>query len=83
LIDPEYCNGNTQTGMKPGMVVFTCNPRIQETEAKGSRIEGQLGLHSEFQANLDYLVRPYLKRNKKQTQKPKRSRGEEGSGAGE
>lgn len=29
------------------MVAHTCNPKPQDTEARGSQVEGQLRLHSE------------------------------------
>lgn len=33
---------------------------IQETEAKESLVDGLPGLHSELQANLIYIARPWL-----------------------
>jgi hypothetical protein len=30
--------------------------------AGGSQVQGQPGLHGEFQANLGYIVRPYFKK---------------------
>jgi hypothetical protein len=36
------------------------------TEAKGLRVQVHFGLHSKFQASLDYTVRPYLKNKKRQ-----------------
>jgi hypothetical protein len=36
-----------------------------------SCVQGQLGLHSEFEANLNYLETPYLKKKKK----PKTEKG--------
>jgi hypothetical protein len=41
-----------------------CRPVIcQETEARGSRVWSWPELHSEFQVNLSYIVRPCLKKN--------------------
>jgi hypothetical protein len=43
------------------MVDHTCNPSTQEAEARGLRLHGQPGLHSEFKANLGYIVIHCLK----------------------
>jgi hypothetical protein len=46
------------------------SPSTPEKEAGGSRIWGQSSLHSKYQASLDYLTRPCLKKTKsKQTNK--------------
>ena len=49
---------------KLGMVVHTLDPSILVVEAGGSRIQGQSGLYSEFQASLGYL-RPCFKQARK------------------
>jgi hypothetical protein len=52
-----------------GMVVQSCSPSTWENEAGGSWVQGQTGLHCEF----NYIVRPYLKN--KQTGKKKTRSG--------
>jgi hypothetical protein len=47
----------------PGMVVYTCTPDTWETEARGSRVHDQPGLHNEV-----------LSKKKKQKQNQKRRR---------
>lgn len=50
------------------MVVLTCSRSIQEAEAGGWLwIWGQTGLHSNFQANQEYLARSYLNKLKSGT----------------
>jgi hypothetical protein len=44
------------------MVVHTLNSSTQESEATGSRVPDQPGLHSEFQSSLNCIVRLYLKK---------------------
>jgi hypothetical protein len=44
------------------MVVQICNPSIGEMETGGSQDWSQFGLHGEFQENLGYVVRFYLKK---------------------
>jgi hypothetical protein len=44
-----------------GMVVYACNLSTWEAEAGGFPVQGQPGLHSEFQDNLSYITSPYLK----------------------
>jgi hypothetical protein len=46
-------NGNSQKKKKkkrkyPGMAVYFYNPSTGETEARGLRVQGQPGLHSEI-----------------------------------
>jgi len=36
-------------------ISHTCQTNVYEVEAGGSKIEGQFGLHSEFEASLDYV----------------------------
>ena len=48
------------------MAALTCNP---STPAVVPQVQDQPGLHSEFQASLDYRMRPYLKIKLKQTDK--------------
>jgi hypothetical protein len=36
------------------MLAHTCNPITREAETKGLTVQGQPGVHSKFQANLDY-----------------------------
>jgi hypothetical protein len=47
--------------------VHACDPSIQEDEAEASQVQGHPGLHSKFQPNLDYTVRPYLNKIKQIT----------------
>jgi hypothetical protein len=47
------------------LVVHACNPSTQEVEAGGSRVSGQPGLHIDFEANLGYIARFFLKTGKK------------------
>jgi hypothetical protein len=42
-----------------------CNPSTWEAETGGLRVWGQPGLHSQFQSNLCYLIRPHLKNHSK------------------
>jgi hypothetical protein len=46
------------------MVVDTCNPSTQKAEAGESQVQGQLELHSEFEARLGYIATSCLKTNK-------------------
>ena len=46
-----------------------CNPRTGEVETRGSEVQGHSRLLSEFEANLGYL-RPYLKKQKQNHEKP-------------
>jgi hypothetical protein len=48
------------------MVVHTCNPSTQEAEAGRSGVLGCPELHIKLQASLDYKVRPYLKKKRKE-----------------
>jgi hypothetical protein len=43
-------------------VVHACKPSIWKVEAGELRVHGQPELHSKFQANLGYIMRPYLKK---------------------
>lgn len=43
------------------MVMYICNPSAWEVEAGGFGVLGQPRFHSEFQANLVYRVKPFLK----------------------
>jgi hypothetical protein len=63
--------------LKFGRVVHACNPNTLEFEARGSQVQGQPEIHSEFQVSLSYIVRPCLKKKVAlstyelvQTQKP-------------
>jgi hypothetical protein len=51
-----------------GVRAHTWSPSTQEAEAGGSEIQGQPGLHSKFKANLNYLVRSWLKTNNNKNQ---------------
>lgn len=46
------------------MMVHTCKPSIQEVEAEESRVQGQLGLHSEFEVSLVYKRHFNMQANK-------------------
>jgi hypothetical protein len=48
-----------------GMVRQACNLKIQEVKAGGLKAWGQPGLQSAFKVSLSYIVRPYLKKQKK------------------
>jgi hypothetical protein len=50
-----------------GVVVHTCNPGTWEAEADGWSVQGQPGLHSEFEAKQGYTASPYLKNKQKGT----------------
>lgn len=54
-----------------------CNLIIQESEAGGSWVGDQPGLHSEFQASLRYIARSCLKTLKIETDKKRKRREEE------
>jgi hypothetical protein len=43
------------------MVVYACNPCTQEGDVGGSQVQGQPGLHNEFQVSLVYKARLYQK----------------------
>lgn len=43
-------------------------PLLWEVEVEGSEVQCYLGLHSKFEANLDYM-RPYLQRRRKKEEK--------------
>jgi hypothetical protein len=45
-------------------VVQACNPSTWESEARGSQVQGQHGVHGEFKANLGYTARPSQKKKK-------------------
>jgi hypothetical protein len=36
------------------MMAYPCNPRTWELETEASRVQGQPGLHTEFEVSLDY-----------------------------
>jgi hypothetical protein len=44
------------------MVMHACNPNTTETEVGGFWVGDQPQLHNEFKANLDYTVKPCLKK---------------------
>jgi hypothetical protein len=46
-----------------------CNPNTEETEAGGLQVQGQTGLHSEFEANIE---RPFSKKPQNQSQTNKK-----------
>ena len=49
---------NHQENNMLGMEVYTFNSSTQETESdKSLWVQSQIGLHKEFQANKDYIVR--------------------------
>jgi hypothetical protein len=43
------------------VVTHASKPSSQEVEVGGSKVQGQPGLHSEFQGSLGYIVRSCLK----------------------
>jgi hypothetical protein len=53
----------------PGMLLHVWHPSTQEGEAGGSKIHGQLGVHSKLSATMDYIMRPC---HKKESSPPKR-----------
>jgi hypothetical protein len=57
--------GFTEVNNKVGMVVHAYNLSTWKTVTEGWWVRGHPGLPSKFQASLDYVVRPYLKKRKK------------------
>ena len=56
--------------IKLGVVVHAFSPSTREAEAGGSlRVQGQPGLHSEFQDSLGYTEKPHLEINKNKLNK--------------
>lgn len=51
------------------MVEQACLPRAGEVEAGGLQVSGQLGLTTEFQANLGFVARPFLREGIKRRRK--------------
>jgi hypothetical protein len=51
--------------IQAGMLTHVYNLNTHEAETKGSRVQGQPGVHSKFQASLSYIVKPYVKKKKK------------------
>lgn len=48
------------------MVVHNCNLSTQEAETGGlQQVQYKPGLHNEFEASLEYIVRPFLKNTTK------------------
>jgi hypothetical protein len=63
----EHKKVRLQKGRKgPGVVVHTCNPSSWEAEARGLRVQGQPGWHSEFKAkaSLNYIPRSCCQKKK-------------------
>jgi hypothetical protein len=56
------------------MLKHACNPSTWEAEAGRSRVQGWPGQHGEFEANQGYIVRPYLKKKKKEKQEGRREK---------
>jgi hypothetical protein len=56
---------------EPGVVAHICNPYTQETEAEGSQVWGQSGLHKETLSQKQN--RTEKKRKKKKTHKKTKS----------
>jgi hypothetical protein len=50
-----YVNLQLLTSHKPSVVVYICNTSTQEAETGGSQVQGQPGLHYEFQGKLCYI----------------------------
>jgi hypothetical protein len=50
---------------KLGVVAYAYNFNIGETEAEGSWVSGQPGLHGEFKASLSYILRSCLQSPKR------------------
>jgi hypothetical protein len=47
------------------VVVYTCNNSTRESYPEGSYIGGHAGLHTEFEARLEYVASHCLKKKKK------------------
>jgi hypothetical protein len=60
-----------------GVVRQACNLKIQEVKAGGLKAWGQPGLQSAFKVSLSYIVRPYLKKQKKKKKKIEHARQQE------
>jgi hypothetical protein len=52
---------------KSGKVAHACNPSTWEDKTGGSRVWGKPGLHSKFNANLSYIMRPCFKTKQKKS----------------
>jgi hypothetical protein len=50
------------------VVAQTCNFSTWETEARRSQVPRHPGLRREFEVTLNYIVRPYLKKQKQEIQ---------------
>jgi hypothetical protein len=58
--------GQLESVLSSGVVAHTFNPITWEAEASSSLwVQGQPGLHNEFQDSQGYKVRPCLKKTKK------------------
>lgn len=69
MINPIIEGVKTKT--RWGMVPQTYNPSTQWAMAGGLlQIQRQLGLQSEFKANANYIVKPYLKAKQNPKLKP-------------
>jgi hypothetical protein len=56
---------NQSKTLKPSKAVHTCNPNIQEAEARRYQVQGQPELHREFQARLGNKARACFKNKTK------------------
>jgi hypothetical protein len=63
-------NESTRREHQPCTVVHTCNPSTGEAEAGGLKVQGQSGLHRQFESGPVYIVRPCLKQTKKEENPP-------------
>jgi hypothetical protein len=50
--------------LKLGMVGHACSHSTRKSETEGWQVQGQPGLHSEFQASLSNVAMPCLKKTK-------------------
>lgn len=54
---------------KLALVLLTCDPSIGVVEARGSEAQGHFGVHSRFEASLNYSRMHLLKRETKEERK--------------
>ena len=73
-----------QTGLsvesecKPGVLMRLCYPTPQDIGARGQRVQGQPGLHRDFQASMSYRGRPWPQAQNKLTNSGTLSASREG-----